>query len=96
VPLSNKEKFYIDFARKTAIAAKIPEAVAEFVFQVWFERQEGLGGWRRRRPTSKYRRRLYSTRYFRNCAAIFCKPFVEASATNMPVPDNSFDALWSI
>ena len=26
----------------------------------------------------------------------FHKSFVEASATNMPFPDNSFDALWSI
>ena len=26
----------------------------------------------------------------------FHKPFVEASATNMPFPDDSFDALWSI
>jgi SAM-dependent methyltransferase len=26
----------------------------------------------------------------------FHKPFVEASATNMPFPDNSFDAVWSI
>ncbi len=26
----------------------------------------------------------------------FHKPFVEASATEMPFPDNTFDGLWSI
>lgn len=26
----------------------------------------------------------------------FHKPFIEASATSMPIPDNAFDAVWSI
>ena len=29
-------------------------------------------------------------------ARFYHKPFIQASATEMPVPDNSFDALWSI
>ncbi len=29
-------------------------------------------------------------------ARYYHKPFIEASATNMPIPDNDFDAAWSI
>jgi SAM-dependent methyltransferase len=29
-------------------------------------------------------------------ARFYHKPFIQASATEMPVPDNSFDAMWSI
>ncbi len=29
-------------------------------------------------------------------ARFYHKPFIQASATEMPVPDNSFDAIWSI
>ena len=31
----------------------------------------------------------------RSARRFFHKPFVEASATNMPFPDNTFDAIWT-
>jgi SAM-dependent methyltransferase len=96
VPLSAKEKFYIDFARNTAIAAKIPETVAEFVTKFGLKDKKvlevGAGSGLLQDAVDNYTALdiAASARQF------FHKPFVEASATNMPFPDNSFDALWSI
>lgn len=96
VPISAKETFYIDFARNTAIAAKIPETVAEFVTKYGLKDKKvlevGAGSGLLQDIVNDYTALdiSASARHF------FHKPFVEASATNMPFPDNSFDALWSL
>jgi SAM-dependent methyltransferase len=96
VPLSAKEKFYIDFARNTAIAAKIPETVAEFVTKFGLKDKKvlevGAGSGRLQDVVDDYTALDISA----SARQFFHKPFVEASATSMPFPDNSFDALWSI
>jgi len=96
VPLSAKEKFYIDFARNTAIAAKIPEAVVEFVSKFGLNGKKvlevGAGSGLLQDIVNDYTALDISP----TARQFFHKPFVEASATNMPFPDDSFDALWSI
>ena len=96
VPLSAKEEFYIDFARNTAIAAKIPQTVAEFVTRFGLQDKKalevGAGSGLLQDIVSDYTALDISA----SARRFFHKPFVEASATDMPFPDNSFDALWSI
>lgn len=96
VPISAKDKFYIDFARNAAVKAKIPQTVADFVKQQGLSDRKvlevGAGSGMLQDIVEDYTALDISptTRQF------FHKPFVEASATQMPFPDNSFDGLWSI
>ena len=96
IPLSTREKFYIDFARNTAIAAKIPETVAEFVKKYGLKDKKvlevGAGSGLLQDVVDDYTALDISA----SARQFFHKPFVEASATQMPFTDNSFDALWSI
>lgn len=96
VPLSAKAKFYIDFARNSAIAAKIPQTAAEFVTKYGLKDKKvlevGAGSGLLQDIVEDYTALDISA----SARQFFHKPFVEASATDMPFPDNSFDALWSI
>jgi SAM-dependent methyltransferase len=96
VPLSAKEKYYVDFARNTGIAAKIPQTVSEFVAEYGLKDKKvlevGAGSGLLQDIVDDYTALDISA----TARQFFHKPFVEASATNMPFPDDSFDALWSI
>jgi SAM-dependent methyltransferase len=96
VPLSAKEKFYVNLARDMAIAAKIPETVAEFVTKFGLKDKKvlevGAGSGFLQDTVDDYTALDISA----SARQFYHKPFVEASATDMPFPDNSFDALWSI
>jgi SAM-dependent methyltransferase len=96
VPVSAQDKFYIDIARDAAFRAKIPETVAEFVATFGLKDKKvlevGAGSGLLQDVVDDYTALDISA----TARQFFHKPFVEASATNMPFPDDSFDALWSI
>jgi SAM-dependent methyltransferase len=96
VPLSAQDKFYIDFARTAAVRAKIPETVADFVKQNGLKDKKvlevGAGSGMLQDAVDDYTALDIAA----TARQFFHKPFVEASATQMPFPDNSFDGLWSI
>jgi SAM-dependent methyltransferase len=96
VPLSAKNKFYIDFARNAAVSAKIPQTVADFVKQNGLKDKKvlevGAGSGMLQDVVEDYTALDISP----TARQFFHKPFVEASATAMPFADNSFDGLWSI
>jgi len=96
VPVSAQDKFYIDIARDAAFRAKIPATVAEFVAKFGLKDKKvlevGAGSGLLQDIVDDYTALDISA----TARQFFHKPFVEASATNMPFPDNSFDALWSI
>ena len=96
VPLSAKGKFYIDFARNSAVGAKIPHTVADFVKQNGLKDKKvlevGAGSGMLQDIVEDYTALDISP----TARQFFHKPFVEASATAMPFADNSFDGLWSI
>lgn len=95
-PLSAKEQFYVDFARTAAANNRISEAVTEFVEQYGLKDKKvlevGAGSGLLQDIVNDYTALDISA----SARRFFHKPFVEASATNMPFPDNSFDGLWSI
>lgn len=95
-PLSEKEQFYIDFARNAAAKGRIPEKVRGFVERFGLQNKRvlevGAGSGLLQDMATDYTALDISP----TARRFFHKPFVEASATDMPFPDNSFDALWSI
>jgi SAM-dependent methyltransferase len=95
-PLSEKEQFYIDNARKTAVESGVPKVVASFVRKYSLENKKvlevGAGSGLFQDAVADYTALDISP----TAARFFHKPFVEASATSMPFADGTFDALWSI
>jgi len=95
-PLSAKEQIYVDTARRAAKESRIPEMVHRFVGDT------GLGGKRvlevgagsglLQDAVTDYTGLDISP----TARRFFHKPFVEASATDMPFPNNTFDGVWSI
>ena len=96
VPLSEKEQFYVDFARKAAISFGVPEMMADFVKRFDLQNKKvlevGAGSGLLQDSVADYTGLDISP----TARRFFHKPFVEASATAMPFPDSFFDALWSI
>jgi SAM-dependent methyltransferase len=95
-PLSAKEQFYVDIARRTAIQYRVPEQVTDFAQRFGLQRKKvlevGAGSGLLQDMVPNYTALDISA----TARRFFHKPFVEASATNMPFPDNSFDGLWSV
>jgi SAM-dependent methyltransferase len=95
-PLSEKDQFYIDFGRKAALNLKIPQKVEHFVARFDLTNKKvleaGAGTGLLQDIVADYTGLDISP----SARRFFHKPFVEASATEMPFPDNTFDGLWSI
>jgi ubiquinone/menaquinone biosynthesis C-methylase UbiE len=95
-PLSAKDQFYVDTARKTAIEFGIPDLVKKFVSKTGLKDKRvleiGAGSGSLQDAVKDYTGLDISP----TARRFFHKPFVEASATDMPFPDNSFDGAWSI
>jgi SAM-dependent methyltransferase len=95
-PLSQKEQFYVDFARDAAARFRIPEAVGGFVGRFRLQDKKilevGAGSGLLQDVVADYTGLDISP----TARRFFHKPFVEASATQMPFADSSFDGLWSI
>lgn len=95
-PLSEKEQFYVDFARTAAKKAKIPEQIDDFVRKYGLQQKKvlevGAGSGLLQDAVADYTGLDISP----TARRFFHKPFVEASATEMPFPDNTFDGLWTI
>ena len=95
-PLSAKDQFYVDFARQTASESRIPEQVNDFVQRFGLKQKKilevGAGSGLLQDLVPDYTALDIST----TARRFFHKPFVEASATDMPFPDNAFDGLWSV
>ena len=95
-PLSAKEQYYIDYARTAATLNRIPERVAEFVAKYHLKDKKvlevGAGSGLLQDLADDYTGLDISP----TAQRFFHKPFVIASATEMPFQANSFDALWSV
>ena len=95
-PLSAKEQFYVDIARKAAIDADIPDLVNKFVSNAGLKGKRvlevGAGSGLLQDVVNDYTGLDISP----TARRFFHKPFVEASATDMPFPDKTFDGVWSI
>jgi SAM-dependent methyltransferase len=95
-PLSEKEQFYTDLAQKTALQSRVPEMISGFVHRFGLKDKKileiGAGSGLLQDSVADYTALDISP----TARRFFHKPFVEASATDMPFPDNTFDALWSI
>jgi SAM-dependent methyltransferase len=95
-PLSAKEQFYVDCARQTASTFGIPQKIDHFVHRFGLEQKKilevGAGSGILQDLVPDYTALDISA----TARRFFHKPFVEASATDMPFPDNTFDGLWSV
>ncbi|MGD0668708.1 MAG: class I SAM-dependent methyltransferase [Bryobacteraceae bacterium] len=95
-PLSAKEQFYVDFARNEAIQSHVPELIRDFVQRYGLQRKRvlevGAGSGLLQDAVADYTGLEISP----TARRFFHKPLVEASATDIPFADNSFDALWSV
>ncbi len=94
--LSEKEAFYANFARKMALKDKVPETVRAFVDRCGLENKKildvGAGNGLLQDIVADYTGLDISP----TARRYFHKPFVEASATDMRFPSESFDGLWSV
>jgi SAM-dependent methyltransferase len=91
-----EEEEYVAKARAHAVAAGIPEIVADFAKTAGVTTgralEVGAGSGLLQDTVQRYVGIDVSSRAKR----FFHKPFVEASATALPFADDSFDAAWSI
>lgn len=94
--MSERQKSYVEFARQSAVASGVPDLVRRFVTQYNLRDKRmlevGAGSGLLQDLVSDYTGLDISP----TARRFFHKPFVEASATAMPFPDESFDGLWSI
>jgi SAM-dependent methyltransferase len=94
--LSEKEKAYDERALGAATNLGIPGFVAEFVREYSLENKRvldvGSGNGLLQDAVTDYTGLDISA----TARRFYHKPFVEGSATDMPFPDATFDALWSI
>lgn len=95
-PLSEKDQYYIDFARAAAVRGDVPGLISQFVKQFDLAGKKvlevGAGSGLLQDAVADYTGLDISP----TARRFFHKPFVEASATDMPFADNTFDASWSI
>jgi SAM-dependent methyltransferase len=95
-PLSAKEQYYVDVARKAAIDSGVPQVVDRFVATANLKDKKvlevGAGSGMLQDAVGDYTALDISP----TARRFFHKPFVEASATDMPFPDNTFDGMWTI
>jgi len=92
---NGKDDVYQETAERATLVLQTPKLVADFVDRYGLKNKKilevGAGGGQLQDIVEDYTALEISgaaRRFFR-------KPFVEASATNMPFPDNTFDAIWS-
>ena len=95
-PLSAEEQFYVDFARNAALGWHVPQLIDDFVHRFDLAQKKvlevGAGSGLLQDAVADYTGLDISP----TARRFFHKPFVEASATDMPFPDNTFDAVWSV
>jgi SAM-dependent methyltransferase len=95
-PLSEREQQYVQIARNCAIKSGIPKVVQDFVDRVGLNNKKvlevGAGSGLLQDAVADYTGLDISP----TARRFFHKPFIEASATAMPFPDNTFDGIWSI
>ncbi len=95
-PLSEKEQIYVNSARTMADFYHVPDLIRDFVQQRNLVDSKvlevGAGSGLLQDQVSDYTGLDISP----TARRYFHKPFVEASATEMPFPDGTFDGLWSI
>jgi SAM-dependent methyltransferase len=95
-PLSEKEEIYINSARYMADFYHVPDLIRDFVERYRLSDKKvlevGAGSGLLQDQVADYTGLDISP----TARRFFHKTFVEASATEMPFPDASFDALWSI
>src|SRR5580704_18278516 len=95
-PLPAKEQFYVDNARTEAVTHGIPAEVDRFVATANLKDKKvlevGAGSGLLQDAVADYTGLDISA----TARRFFHKPFVQASATDMPFPDNTFDGMWTI
>jgi len=95
-PLDEKEKAYIEGARGAAYIYRVPETIHDFVHQYGLGNKKvlevGAGSGLLQDAVEDYTALDISP----TARRFFHKPYIEASATDMPFPDGAFDALWSV
>ncbi|MBZ5632418.1 MAG: class I SAM-dependent methyltransferase [Acidobacteriia bacterium] len=95
-PLTEKEQAYVEGARGMAYLYRVPELIRDFVQRYGLENKKvlevGAGSGLLQDAVADYTALDISS----TARRFFHKPYIEASATHMPFPDSTFDALWSI
>ena len=94
-PQSGKDDVYKESAEQATLNTSSPKIAADFVDKYGLKNKKvlevGAGSGLLQDIVDDYTALEIS----KSARRFFHKPFVEASATNMPFPDNSFDALWT-
>ena len=94
-PQTDKDDIYKDSAERATLITSSPKIAADFVDKYGLKNKKvlevGAGSGLLQDIVDDYTALEIS----KSARRFFHKPFVEASATNMPFPDNSFDALWT-
>jgi SAM-dependent methyltransferase len=94
-PQSVNDNIYKETAERATLVSRTPKLVADFVDKYGLKNKKvlevGAGSGLLQDIVDDYTALEIS----RSARRFFHKPFVEASATKMPFPDNTFDALWS-
>lgn len=92
---SGNDTFYKESAERATLISQTPTLVADFVRKYDLSGKKilevGAGSGQLQDIVDDYTALELSP----SARRFFHKPFVEASATKMPFPDNTFDALWS-
>jgi SAM-dependent methyltransferase len=92
---SEKDNIYKESAEHASLATRSPNLAADFVDKYGLTNKKilevGAGSGLLQDIVDDYTALEIS----RSARRFFHKPFVEASATKMAFPDNTFDALWS-
>jgi len=92
---SVNDRVYKESAERATLVSKTPKLVANFVDKYGLKNKKvlevGAGSGLLQDIVENYT----ALEIAGSARRFFHKPFVEASATNMPFPDNTFDALWS-
>lgn len=93
---SAKDSDYRESAERATLISQTPRLVQHFVTKYGLEKKKvlevGAGSGQLQDIVEDYT----ALEIAGSARRFFHKPFVEASATNMPFPDNTFDALWSL
>jgi SAM-dependent methyltransferase len=94
-PASGKDDLYKESAERSTMVTRTPQIAAEFVNRYGLKNKKilevGAGSGLLQDIVEDYTALEIS----KSARRFFHKPFIEASATNMPFPDNSFDAIWT-
>jgi SAM-dependent methyltransferase len=94
-PQSGNDSFYKESAERAVLLSETPKLVTDFVDKYGLGNKKilevGAGSGQLQDIVGDYTALELSP----SARRFFHKPFVEASATEMPFPDNTFDALWS-